>query len=327
MILLLQAVSRPKGKLFVSAVVTFALHLAFGAADAGTSEFPPPALRRVAGASADQLWQMAQQRYRANDHQGAAVIARQAALAGSAIAAYEVGYLYENGDGVARDDGEALRWFQYGAARGSRECEMALGARYEAGGPGQPENFEAALPYYRSAASKGYPDASYAVARMYEYGLGVPLDLKQAVAWYAQAARQGDPKAAGRENNLLQLYLKFDDTFASVAERDLFTDEGPRLVPTGMVFHSLAERMAFLRQHAGVKRDAAAAAQLRALDNQAILARQEEVAAEQRREWEQLTPEQRAQIVASRQELARRYIGMLIWRQSNPGYSSPGVPF
>jgi TPR repeat protein len=270
---------------------------------------------------------MAQQRYRANDHHGAAVIARQAALEGSAIAAYEVGYMYENGDGVARDDGEAVRWFQYGAARGGRECEMALGARYEAGAPGQPENFEMAGRYYRSAASKGYPDASYAVARMYEYGLGVPLDLKQAVTWYAQAARQGDPKAAARENNLLQLYLKFDDTFASVGERDLFTDEGPRLVPAGMVFHSLPERVAFLRRHAGVKRDASSAAQLKALDDQAIAARMEEVAAEQRREWEQLSPEQRAEIVATRQELARRYIGVLIWRQSNPGYRSPGVPF
>jgi hypothetical protein len=85
--------------------------------------------------------------------------------------------------------------------------------------------------------------------------------------------------------------------------------------------------MAYLQRHAGVKRDAAAAAKLRALDNQAILARQEEIAAEQRREWEQLSPAERARIVQSRQDLARRYIGLLIWRQSNPGYSAPGTPF
>jgi hypothetical protein len=64
-----------------------------------------------------------------------------------------------------------------------------------------------------AAAAQGYPDASYGIARMYEYGLGVPVNLSEAVIWYGKAGAPGDPRAAERRRNLSALYLTFDDTF------------------------------------------------------------------------------------------------------------------
>jgi TPR repeat protein len=264
--------------------------------------------------TADQLWRTAQTRYKAGDHSGAAVAARQAAQAGSPIATYEIGYMYEFGDGVPKSESEALRWYRLGAARGNMQSAYALGAYDEKNG-----DFPTALQYYKAAAAQGYPDASYGIARMYEYGLGVPLNLSEAVIWYGKASAQGDPRAAERRRNLFALYLTFDDTFASTEERDLFVDQGPRLVPAGHVFHSLAERMAYLRQHSGVNVDPQAAAQLRALDNNVILAQQAREAAELRREWNALTPQEQADIIAQRESIGHRWMNMQIFESQHPG--------
>src|SRR5439155_14303600 len=83
---------------------------------------------------------------------------RQAADQGNTTAQTYVGYLYENGLGVAQDYGEALRW-------------------------------------YRMAANQGNIDAEYNLALLYADGRGVPRDLGQARQWMQKAADAGDPEA------------------------------------------------------------------------------------------------------------------------------------
>jgi TPR repeat protein len=284
----------------------------------GSYEDLPPYTPPTGGRSAAQLWQDAQQRYRAGDHRGAAILSRQAAMAGSGIATYEMGYFYENGDGVPKSDAQAVSWLKRGAAAGNKECERELGAYYEAGGVTGPENFEAARRLYEQASKQGEFDATYNLARMYEYGLGVPLSLAQAVTLFAKAADQGNPDARQREHNLLNLYTTFDDTFPTVHERDLFFDEGPRLAPTGKVFHSLDEHLAFERTQHGVKRDPASRQKLHDLDVKAnnVLMAQD---AARMREWLKLHPNDPS--------VGKKWLGLQIWRQSNPGYRAPGVPF
>jgi hypothetical protein len=270
--------------------------------------------------SADELWQTAQQRYRAGDHAGAAVAARQAAEAGSLIATYEIGYMYENGDGVQQSETQAIRWFTVGAAKGCRECDRALGAHYEAA-----EEFGTALTYYKRGAALGYPDASYDLARMYEYGLGVPLDLRAAVIWYGHAKAEGDPRAAERERNLIALYCEFDDTFASDKERDMFNGQGPRLAPIGKTFNSMSQRIAWLQKNPGVDVNPGAEARLRSLDNATIAAQEAREAAELQAQWDALTPEQRAEIIAQRQNLLHRYLRLQYWQSNHPGETPTGL--
>jgi TPR repeat protein len=298
--------------------------VAFSQAPGGYPELPPytPPVGSLAGASGARLWELAQQRYQANDHRGAAVLTRQAAMAGSPIATYEMGYMYETGDGVPLRLDAAVEWYKRGAAKGSRECEDALGAYYEQGGAGHPEDFGAALRYYREASAAGDANATYDVARIYEYGLGVPLDLRAAALWYDTAAHQGHPKAADRARNLLGLYLTFDDTFAGDRERDLYTDEGPWLAPAGHVFHSYAERMQYLQTHHGVKKDPQTRAVLLALDRKQLEEIQKEQAEEYVRTHPPLTDEQQEQM----RRTNSLYTGMRLWQAANPGMRSPGVP-
>ncbi len=312
--------------LFLSAIA-LCLTAAGASAQIRSSQYadlPPyrPPTGSLAHATAAQLWDLAQQAYRANDHHGAALLTRQAAVAGSSLATYEMGYMYENGDGVPKNMDAALDWFKRGAAKGSRESEQALGARYEGGNGDHPEDFAAALRYYRMASDQGDPDATYSIARIYEYGLGVPLDLRAATLWYDTAAHQGHPKAADRAKNLLGLYLKFDDTFASERERDLFTDEGPWLVPDGRIFHTYAERMQYFQGHHGTKKDRPSGELLRAMDRMSL----EEAQRKQAEEYVRTHPPRTPSEIEEMQRINGLATGMRLWQQANPGMRSPGVP-
>jgi TPR repeat protein len=79
---------------------------------------------------------------------------RNAAEQGNAAAQFNLGELYLNGDGVSRDDTQAVAWF-------------------------------------RKAAEQGNAPAQFNLGMMYANGRGVPRDDVQAVVWFRKAAEQG----------------------------------------------------------------------------------------------------------------------------------------
>jgi len=52
---------------------------------------------------------------------------RQAADKGNAQAQYNLGIMYKNGQGVKRDDKEAVKWFQRAADQGHAKAQSNLG--------------------------------------------------------------------------------------------------------------------------------------------------------------------------------------------------------
>jgi uncharacterized protein len=67
---------------------------------------------------------------------------------------YQVGYMYDHGEGVPQDGKEAAEW-------------------------------------YRKAAEKGNVAAQYRLGVVYANGYGVEQDMKEAEKWYKKAAMQG----------------------------------------------------------------------------------------------------------------------------------------
>jgi transcriptional regulator of NAD metabolism len=89
---------------------------------------------------------------------------------GDPIAQFELGMMYANGQGLAKDDTQAAAWF-------------------------------------RKAADQGNPDAQYRLGLMYDIGQGVDKDGSQAVGWYRKAAVNGNQNAKNRldeANSILQ---------------------------------------------------------------------------------------------------------------------------
>ncbi len=155
------------------------------------------------------------------------------AKAGDAKAELLLGSKYLDGDGVAANDGEAVRWLQKSAAQGEPMAQYRLGTMYERGrgvpadakqahnwyaeaarhgnrkamhnlavsfaqGTGTDKNFAEAAHWFTAAAELGLVDSQFNLAVLYERGLGVLPSLRDAYKWYAIAAAQGDAESKTR---------------------------------------------------------------------------------------------------------------------------------
>ncbi|WP_437745034.1 tetratricopeptide repeat protein [Sorangium sp. So ce1504] len=91
-------------------------------------------------------------------------------------AAYFLGVMSQNGDGVKADPAEAARWFEIAARGGSPDAMFLLANAYRAGA-GVPRNDRRAVELYESAGEREHPAALQALAMAYRYGeLGLEPD-------------------------------------------------------------------------------------------------------------------------------------------------------
>ncbi|CAE7203315.1 chr1, partial [Symbiodinium pilosum] len=100
---------------------------------------------------------------------------------GDAQAAYDLGEMYEDGEGAKKDNREANHWYLMALRNGKKDAEVA---------------------YYRTLkiiskerASKGDWTAMYDLGDIYEHGKGGLTDLKEAAKYYQMAAEHGHERA------------------------------------------------------------------------------------------------------------------------------------
>jgi TPR repeat protein len=68
--------------------------------------------------------------HRAGNTAAAIAIWQPLASQGDVNAAFNLGTIHQHGDGVAKDPGQALKWYRIAAERGDRESQSRLGAMY-----------------------------------------------------------------------------------------------------------------------------------------------------------------------------------------------------
>ena len=83
---------------------------------------------------------------------------RQAANQGDAAAQNSLGFMYANGEGVPKDDAEAVRWFRLAADQGLAEAQVVLGIMY-ANGRGVPKDSVLAHMWSNIAGANGNASA------------------------------------------------------------------------------------------------------------------------------------------------------------------------
>lgn len=111
---------------------------------------------------------------------------RQRAEQGDTEAQYDLGLMYANGEGVARDDEQAVRWFRLAAEQGDADAQFNLSFMY-LNGEGVPQDYEEAIRWFRAAAEQGLATAQFYLGFMYDSGRGVPRDEIQAHMWLSLA--------------------------------------------------------------------------------------------------------------------------------------------
>jgi TPR repeat protein len=156
----------------------------------------------------------AQASFAAGDFESAVAQFRTLAEAGNPVAQYNLGVLYENGQGVPKDYARAVEWYRKGAEQGYSEAQNNLANMY-AFGLGVPQDAAEAVVWLRRAAQQGQSGAQYNLGIMYTLGQGVPKDYEQAEAWLRLAAGQGEVEA---QYNLGVMYERGDGVAADVVE-------------------------------------------------------------------------------------------------------------
>jgi len=191
------------------------------------------------------------------DFAEAAKLFRQAADRGLPRAQRSLGELYQQGQGVAKDEVEAAKWYKKAADKGDAKAQSNLASMYKSGLGGlkkdekeslkwsrkaaeqgdvagqisvaaaymtqQPEE---AIKWFRAAADQGSAFAQYTLGAIFEGRLaGVSADRAEAVKWYAKALQQGYEEARKPLEALQSLRLiPPDEAEANLLTKMLRTD-------------------------------------------------------------------------------------------------------
>jgi uncharacterized protein len=123
------------------------------------------------------------------DYEAVLRVVRPLADQGNAKAQALLGTMYENGEGMAQDLAEGVKWLRKAAEGGEVSAQDYLGVLYATGDSGLEQDYSQAAKWYRKAADQGDPHAQNSLGSMYAQGEGVPQDYVQAYTWYNLAAK------------------------------------------------------------------------------------------------------------------------------------------
>lgn len=119
-----------------------------------------------------------------------------AAEQGDASAQFNLGVMYDNGEGVPQDHQQAVAWYRKAAEQGYASAQFNLGNMY-LNGRGVPQDHQQAVIWYRKAAEQGEASAQYNLGHMYANGEGVPQNYSLAYTWVSVAIARGVQNQSG----------------------------------------------------------------------------------------------------------------------------------
>ena len=143
---------------------------------------------------------------------------RQSAQQGNRVAQSNLGYCYERGIGILKDEREAVYWYQEAAQQGDAMGKMNLGRCYLQG-IGTEQNEELAARFFLEAAEQGNAAAQSCLGECYEFGRGITQDYAEAMRWYQKAVQQ---KYTGAQKKLARCYHKANPEDSGVQEEESF---------------------------------------------------------------------------------------------------------
>ena len=91
------------------------------------------------------------------------------AQSGNADAQYDLAVMYAEGQGVPKNDQQAVSWYQKAADQGYASAQNSLGVMYDKG-EGVAEDNDEAVSWFRKAIEQGNSVAECSLGEMYEKG-------------------------------------------------------------------------------------------------------------------------------------------------------------
>jgi TPR repeat protein len=134
-------------------------------------------------------WAVAGKSPQSSAKQRAIAELKQQAFAGDVNAQLQLGVIYLTGDGVAKDDEQAMTWFRKAADQDNPVAERYMAEMYFKGRGVPADNMEAAK-WLRMSAEQDDAQSQYNLAVLYTQGMGVPRNFKLAADWMQKSADQ-----------------------------------------------------------------------------------------------------------------------------------------
>ena len=138
---------------------------------------------------------------------------------GDASAQYNLGFMYDNGEGVPQDDATAVKWYTRAAEQGDASAQYNLGVMYY-NGDGVPQDGVTAVKWFTRAAEQGDADAQVNLGVMYVKGEGVLQDDVYAHLWFNIAASLGNESAKKGRDSIVQRMTPADISKAQQLARE-----------------------------------------------------------------------------------------------------------
>jgi len=145
----------------------------------------------------------AKQKLAEKDFAAAHAIYLSLANQNDAKACYNLGLMYQDGDGVAKNLEEAVKWYTKSANLGYKEAQYTLGAlvfQRQIHSISYPQ----AVTYYEQAAQQGHVKSQLNLGMLYFRGDVIAQDLPAAVQWLSLAASNNNSEAQGYMAQLYQ---------------------------------------------------------------------------------------------------------------------------
>jgi uncharacterized protein len=138
----------------------------------------------------------ARQKLAEKDFAAAHAIYLSLANQNDAKACYNLGLMYQDGDGVAKNLDEAAKWYTKSADLGYKEAQYTLGALVFQRQI-QSISYRQAVTYYEQAAKQGHVKSQLNLGMLYFRGDVIAQDLPAAVQWLSLAASNNSSEAQG----------------------------------------------------------------------------------------------------------------------------------
>ena len=132
--------------------------------------------------------------YEAGDYRHALSLWLPLAEQDDMYAQSNLGFMYEYGQGTARDAQQAAYWYRQSARNGLAEAQFNLALMYANGSGIRQDPLRAAY-WFRQAAEQGLADAQYQLAEHLQQYMGVPRSSAAVHGWLTRAAEQGQSEA------------------------------------------------------------------------------------------------------------------------------------
>jgi len=139
----------------------------------------------------------------AKDYAAAHAIYLSLANKNDAKACYNLGLMYQDGDGVAKNMDEAVKWYTKSADLGYKEAQYMLGSLVFQRQI-QSISYPQAVTYYEQAAKQGHVKSQLNLGMLYFRGDVIAQDLPAAVQWLSLAASNNNSEAQGYMAQLYQ---------------------------------------------------------------------------------------------------------------------------